>query len=278
MRLVPGGFRTSAQHLLELAVERAKAAVGGLRSSRLQRLAITTLHDVARRWPELSSLIAAVLPKEPPAPPRATEPSPQPPRGSAEAVPSELRAAYLEQLRGSPDFAERVRAAQALGDARDSEVTTALAGALRDASSEVAVQAAESLERHGGPTAVEALREALRNADGFSSTATRAAAVRALGTLLARNDGAILATAVADPDATVSLAAIAALAGRDEAVSANTLLGVLEDRSAFYLPLTRQAAAAALTHLRPTDPPRVRALIETEGDPEVRRVLEGLAS
>ena len=261
------------------------SSIEGLRGGRIQRLGVSTLHDVARRWPQLSSLIGAIVPKEAAARAPATEaPATEAPATKAAREPppppppsADLRSAYLVRLRRGSDFTERLRAAEALGDTRDPEVTTALAAALRDASSEVAVQAAESLGRHGGPIAIEALRGALRNADGFSSTATRAAAVRALGTLLMQDEAAILAATVADTDATVSLAAIAALAERDEPVSASALLGVLEDRSAYYLPLTRHAAARALSHLRATDPPRVRALIETEGDPEVRSVLERLA-
>jgi HEAT repeat protein len=184
----------------------------------------------------------------------------------------------MDLLRDAADFAERARAAHVLGDFVDAETTAALTRALRDSSSEVAVQAAESLARHGGAVAITALQGVLQNSDGYVGTETRASAVRALGSLLPPNEGTAVVAAVADADATVSLAAIAALAERDEPVSANALLGVLEDRGAFYLPLTRHAAARALSRLRRYDPPRVRALLDQEADPAVRAALESLAS
>ena len=92
------------------------------------------------------------------------------------------------------------------------------------------------------------------------------------------NEGGVLASAVADVDATVSLSAIAALADCDEGASARTLLGVLEDRAGFYLPLTRVAAARALLRLQHCDRDRVRGLLEAESDAKVREELQLIAS
>jgi hypothetical protein len=276
--LVPWGLLSSARRVLGRAAERALARVGELQSARLQRVAASALREVASRWPRLASLIAPLSRGGEPVP---VAESPPPPRAAAEpgARPSlRKRRESLELLRSGTDFADRVKSARALGDVVDAETTAALGCALRDASSEVAVQAAESLARHGGKAAIEALRGVLQNADGYVRTETRASAVRALGSLLPPNEAMSLATAVADPDATVSLAAIAALADRDEAASANALMGVLEDRGGFYLPVTRLAAARGLSRLHGYDGPRLRTLVDSESDPDVRGALESLAS
>jgi HEAT repeat protein len=240
---------------------------------RLQRLAGSVLREVALRWPELARLVGVAAPFVP------TEPAGSP-RDAAPSVASEQagrsRTENLALLREGPDFGERARAAQALGRVVDDETTGALIAALRDASSEVAVRAAEALASHGGDAAIVALQGVVQNVDGYVRAETRASAVRTLGLLLPANQGTAIAAAVADADATVSLAAIAALAERDEAISANALLGVLEDQGHFYLPLTRHAAARALLHLRRYDEQRVRALLEQESDAAVRETLVSL--
>ena len=92
------------------------------------------------------------------------------------------------------------------------------------------------------------------------------------------NQATPVVSAVADVDALVSLAAIAALAERDETTSAGALMGVLENRAGFYLPLTRQAAARALMRLQNYEPDRLRRLLETEYDATVRETLASLAN
>jgi HEAT repeat protein len=185
---------------------------------------------------------------------------------------------HLAQLRDASDYAERARAAMALSKTVDAETTAALVAALRDPSSEVAAQAAEALGNHRGDLASSALLGVVENRDGFFNPMTRASAVRALGALLPPNEGAPVVSAVADIDALVSLAAIAALAERDETASATALMGVLENHAGFYLPLTRQAAARALTRLRNYEPERLRRLLETESDGTVREALASLAN
>jgi HEAT repeat protein len=138
------------------------------------------------------------------------------------------------------------------------------------------VEAAEALQRHPPELAAPALREVLDNRDGYFSAATRAAAVRALGVLLPTGDGDAFATAVADLDASVSLAAIGALVERREDTSVDVLLRVLEDRKGFYVPPTRHAAARGLALLGMGDPRRVSALLQNESDAIVREALASL--
>jgi len=186
------------------------------------------------------------------------------------------RATSLEALRSATDLVDRIRAARTLASIRDEETTAALAAALRDASAEVAVEAAEALGRHRGPGAIGALRAALDNSDGYYNPMTRAASVRALGAILPSDEAALIANAVTSVDPMVSLAAIAALAERDEPASRDALAAVLENRAGFYLPLTRQAAARALLQLRRWDEEKYRTLLENEADATVRESLVAL--
>jgi hypothetical protein len=256
-----------------------------------QQLATSALHAAAARWPQLSRLLG-FLPASPGGPiaapastfrdAKADEAPPtlaQPPRTSTPPQPSHAsHRPHLAQLRDASDYAERARAALALAKTVDAETTSALVAALRDPSSEVAAQAAEALGHHPGDQATAALQGVLENRDGFFNPMTRAAAVRALGLLLPTNHGLPVVSAVADVDALVSLAAIAALAERDENASADALMRVLENRAGFYLPLTRQAAARALTRLQNYEPDRLRRLLETEYDSAVREALASLAN
>lgn len=237
-----------------------------------QQLGGAALRAAAGRWPALSRLLgispaSATTPVEAPAP----APVSPPPTGAA-------RGELLARLREAKDYSERARAALALAQVTDAEATAALVAALRDASSEVASQAAESLAHHQGEAATSALRGVLENREGYFSSETRASAVRALGMLLPADQGTPVAAAVADLDALVSLAAIAALAERDESTSAGALMGVLENRAGYYLPLTRLAAARALLRLRHCDKERLRGLLDVEYDATVREALSSLAA
>jgi HEAT repeat protein len=205
------------------------------------------------------------------APTRQAEDKPSPADASA-------RTEHLARLRGGGEYGGRVRAALALARVTGPETTAALVAALRDPSSEVAAQAAESLAYHQGDVSTSALRGVLENREGYFSPETRASAVRALGALLPAGEGTPIAGALGDVEAIVSLAAIAALAGRDESASAGALMGVLEDRRGFYLPLTRHAAARALGRLRHYDRDRLRGLLSAEYDEVVREALSSLAN
>ncbi len=260
--LVPRGFFTPARRIVDFLVARLPAPA--------QKRAGSALQKAASRWPALMRLVGMT-----PTTPQANGMPPAVP----EIISDELaRQATLVRLRGADDYTDRVRAAGSLAHADDAEVTAALVAALRDRSSEVATQAAESLGHHRNEVSTAALRGALENRDGFYSPETRASAVRALGSLLPENEAGVLASAVADIDATVSLSAIAALADRDERTSAQTLIDVLENRAGFYLPLTRQAAARALFRLKHCDRDRVRGLLEAESDATVRNELQLIAS
>jgi HEAT repeat protein len=196
---------------------------------------------MARRWPKLARLLGIDV---------------EPTRGSA-------------GLDGAPAFGSVPRP--------DAASTAALVAALRDRRAEVAVEAAEALQGHPPELAAPALRDVLHNRDGYFSASTRAAAVRALGVLLPADNGDAFAVAAADLDASVSLAAIAALVDRHEGTSVDVLLRVLEDTSGFYVPLTRHAAARGLALLGPRDPRRVSALLQNEADAIVREALVSLA-
>jgi HEAT repeat protein len=201
----------------------------------------------------------------------AQAPAPPPPQSAA-------RGEHLARLRGAGDHDERARAALALAGVTDPETTAALVSALRDRSAEVAVQAAEALAHHPGDVATSALRRVLENQDGYFSPPVRASAVRSLGALLPANDAAPVQGALGDVEAIVSLAAIATLAERDESASAGALMGLLEDRRGFYLPLTRQAAARALGRLHHYDRDRLRSIVAAEYDDVVRDALSSLAN
>jgi hypothetical protein len=272
------GLLTPARRAIRLLLARIPPAQ--------QQLATTALHAAAARWPQLSRLLNLF-------PAAAPEPFAAPPGNPAEAhrgddapatrarPPQPSQASHrphLAQLRDASDYAERARAALALSTTVDAETTAALVAALRDPSSEVAAQAAEALGHHRGDAATSALQGVLENRDGFFNPMTRASAVRALGVLLPPNQGTPVASAVADVDALVSLAAIAALAERDENASASALMGVLENRAGFYLPLTRQAAARALMRLQNYEPDRLRRLLENEYDAAIRDTLASLAN
>lgn len=219
-----------------------RAVALGLRAPEAaQRLVLLAVHRIARRWPKLARLLGI-----------AAEPT----HGSdgPDGVPA------LDSV-PRPDAAS----------------TAALVAALRDHRAEVAVEAAEALERHPPELAAPALRDVLHNRDGYFSASTRAAAVHALGVLLPMGNGDAFAAAAADLDASVSVAAIAALVDRHERTSVDVLLRVLEDTRGFYVPLTRHAAARGLALLGPGDPRRVSALLQNESDAIVREALVSLA-
>jgi hypothetical protein len=278
------GLLTPAGRALRVLLARLPdpAALLGRLPAPAQKLGIVALRGAAARWPLLARLLGGALGGGDAMRVEST-PGPTPADAPAEMdekadVSAPALAEQMTRLREAGDYAERARAAQALGFMANAEATAALVAALRDKSSEVAAQAAESLARHGGAEAAAALRGVIENTDGFFNATTRASAVRALGQVLPTGEGTPISAAVGDVDALVSLAAIAALAERDDTVSAGALIGVLEDRRGFYLPLTRQAAARALLRLHRYDRDRLRGLLETESDVTVRDALSSLAN
>lgn len=149
---------------------------------------------------------------------------------------------------------------------------------MRDPSAEVAAQAAEALVHHRGESVISALSGVVENKEGYFNAVVRASAVRSLGMLLPAEQASPITGALGDVDATVSLAAIATLAERDESTSAGALMGVLEDRRGFYLPLTRHAAARALGRLHHYDRSRLKDLLASEYDDAVREALSTIAN
>jgi HEAT repeat protein len=255
------------RHIVEATSSRMlrRLALGTPRP--VQKFALSALQRLARRWPLLSRLIGLIVVESSGAPPE-TEPVP-------------AAAAYADTvvcLVASEDPVVRARAARDLAHSPAKEVTAALIAALRDPVAEVAVEAATALRGHSPEFAAAALSEVLENRDGFFSASTRTAAVRALGGVLPRGQGKALAAATRDTDATVSLAAIGALVDRDEQASADALLGLLEDTTGFYLPLTRQAAARGLSQIRHTSQGRIGTLLHTESDSVVRDALGAATS
>ncbi len=287
----PTPSRFLAARSLFTPARRALRLLLGRLPAPAQRLGAAALQAAAARWPLLSRLLGMVPPaattvdaerRDAPVPAKAAAPpngtAPAPPTPARPSPESSGRKEHLARLRGGGDYGERARAALALAGVTDPETTAALVSALRDRSAEVAVQAAEALAHHPGDVATSALRRVLENQDGFFSPPVRASAVRSLGALLPANDAAPVQGALADVEAIVSLAAIATLAERDESASAGALMGLLEDRRGFYLPLTRQAAARALGRLHHYDRERLRDVLAAEYDDVVREALSSLAN
>jgi hypothetical protein len=238
---------------LQRAALRAPRILQSLRAPRaVQRLADATLGRLERRWPTLARLLGRT------------------PHVEATMSPERPAARPSDDVAQAPgDFTGRP-----LDDVR---TTQALIGSLRDTSAEVAVDAAETLGARPGDETIEALREVLVNREGYFSGVTRAAAARSLGAILPPGGLSPLYTAVADVDAEVSLAAIAALVERAEDGCADALITLLEDSSGFYLPPTRRAAARGLDRIRGADPARVKTLVDREADSVVRDALSPIA-
>lgn len=254
LALVPRFLRTPAQRALHLLARRLPSPA--------QRLARRALVPLMERFPGLPALLGF----EPVAP--KTVQAPESVRPAART-----RRQELDALRSAPETSERARAARVLALAAEPEVTAALLLALRDSSAEVGVEAADALQHHPGRDTVDALRTVLDNRDGYFSPMTRAAAVRSLAALLPSGSDAVLTAALSQVDAEVSLAALSALVQRAEPSGAVALLGVLEDRTGFYLPLVRRAAAQGLSRLRLAPPERISGVLATEADDAVREAL-----
>lgn len=255
--------------LLASAVGPVQRALAALRAlpwpSPLQRLTARGLARLAQHLPELAELLGEA------------RPSPTRSQGGPSPVASRTPVLELSELLarlGARDFGERVSAAQALASHSDPRATDALVGALRDRSVEVAVAAATSLAMSGSGGATRALLAVLDDTEGFHHPLVRAAAVHGLGQLLPRHDRAPLVRALRDPQAEVSIAAIAALGHHGE-VAAPHLLGVLLDAS-FFLPVTRLAAGRALERLAPYGADALAQAAAREPDPALRALMERL--
>lgn len=237
--IIPRALQSRAARALRVALQRLPP--------RVQRLGLSVLTPVMKRWPTLLELLGL-----------AAEFAPA--RSSAEHGPAGMK-------KGTSSDAE----------SSTPDATFALIAALRDPRAEVAAEAAEALRHHPNESAISALRTVVENADRFFSPGVRAAAIRTLSAILPQGDGAPIRAAISDLDAEVSLAAIAGIVDRNESGSAEVLLAVLEDPRGYYVALTRGAAARGLKGLvTPPDPRRLSALMDTEADREVREILRSL--
>jgi hypothetical protein len=252
----------------------------GLRAQ-AQRFGAQAFRRVAARWPELAELVFGIK-AEPAVPLRP------PPRAAADrseavserpVVPIDTATtrAWLAELAGADAWQARASAAKKLAGSTGDDVVIALRAALRDLSSEVAVAASESLASKPGDAPTQALLEVLRNTDGYFSPVARVAALRGLATRLGDSELTPLFAALRDVDAEVSIAAIVALSERAPDGIAAELDALLRDRSGFYLPIVRLAAANALLRLAALEASAVTSLCADETDPAIARVLHQVA-
>jgi len=271
--IIPRALQSRASRVLRLALRSLPP--------RVQQLGLRAMNPVVKRWPTVAALLG-LLPDDPTpssqaldiqASVRRASPRPVPPARDDGAKVD----AWLTALRSSAEMAVRIKAVRALAQTTMPSVTAALCAALRDPSAEVAAEAADALRHHPEQTAIAELAKVVENADGYFTGGVRAAAIRTLSTVLPRGRGEPILAAVADADAEVSVAAIAGVVDRNEPGGAEALFAVLENRRGYYVSLTRGAAARGMRRLvTPPDPTRLRALLESESDREVRDVLGGL--
>ena len=194
---------------------------------------------------------------------------------ASENLPTILR--LVADLETSESWEVRASAAAGLGDFHGDLVLDALISAVRDPSAEVALEAVGALARQTDGRAWADLTEVLRESAGYLSPLTRAAAVAAIARLRGAAALPLMLETVHDYDAEVSIAAIraaAALSPLDALVSLRTLL---EDRSCYYAPPVRFAAAEALEANGVLSPDLALELIRTEPDEYVRGVLARVA-
>lgn len=220
----------------------------------------------APRTPSWRAPEARVSPSRPPEPLEAPLPADE-----SENMATILR--LLADLETAEAWEVRVSAATGLGDFHGDVVLDALVSAVRDPSAEVAIAAIGALARQPGARASADLVEVLRDAAGYISPYTRAAAVCAIG----RHGGSavvpLLLETVHDADAEVSIAAIGTLCELAPAEALPKLRTLLEDRSGYFLPAVRVATASALVRARVLDDALLAALLEEETDDAVREVL-----
>jgi HEAT repeat protein len=204
----------------------------------------------------------------------ALAPEPKPDKDNAspasECAPDQL----LHELSSAEDWQRRARAAERLTAAEADGVAAGLVRALSDRSVEVAVAAIVALSGRRESRVDSALLEVVRSTDGYYSPMTRARAIGVLAERLARSELAPIFDAVRDVDADVSVAAIAAIGEHAREAAGSILLPLLMDRSGYYLPLVRLAAAKALEAADALTPDVAGQLLEDEPDPAVQKLLE----
>jgi HEAT repeat protein len=255
-------------HLIERVRGRAWQADVERLEAEVQRFGDQAWRRIAARWPALADLVREHVPRARYRPAAATTAQSQPPL--------ELDAidALIAQLSAASAWQTRVSAALSLAHVEADSVVPALVRALRDPSAEVAVAAVDALASHQNVQSTSTLLAVLENPDGYFNPMTRVAAMSGLARRLPLNELAPIFAAVRDIDAEVSIAAVAVIGERAPALADEHLLPILRDANGYYLPLVRLAAANALDRagcLRGSLP---QELLQAEGDPAVRRVLQ----
>lgn len=177
-------------------------------------------------------------------------------------------------VRNAPTWQARRLAAEGLAEFRGDDVVDALIHAVRDPSAEVAVAAVAALANQPDPRAEADLAEVLKEVAGFIGPFTRAAAVEAIARQRGLAALPLLLDTLHDGDAEVSMAAIQAVASLSPDGSKERLRALLSDRSGYYLPIVRLAAARALESHGHLEPAFATTLLATESNESVRAVLE----
>jgi HEAT repeat protein len=226
----------------------------------LQRLTERGLTQLVARIPELAELLDGT-----------------PRRVSKSVPPTNAKLGELIAQLALPDYRVRLRAVQGLVHHREQAATDALGGALRDRTVEVAIAAVSSLQIVAGRKARMTLREVLENDQGYYHPLVRAAAVHALGGLLSEPECAPIVRALRDSDAEVSIAAISALGASAPSRAGELLLEVIENRDAFFLPITRLAAARGLERLSWLPKASLQRISVAEADPQLGEILARVA-
>ena len=260
MRALPKHLlRTLARMRSELKVENLKATT----ARELQRVARTAVQRLNSRWPGWDRILN---PRQRQIVTVVNRPTG---RGIERAVDP---ASLLSDLR-SADWHVRARAATRLAQVDSGPAVEGLIETLRDSSAEVALSAVDSLAHRRGARVDAALREVIRNREGFFSPLTRAAALTVLAHELEATDLGLVLAAIRDVDSEVSLAAIEALSGSAPQAASSHLLALLKDQTGYYLPPVRRAAAEVLHRGNSLSESDRGELLETEPDAAIRTML-----
>jgi HEAT repeat protein len=266
-------LRAWLEHGMAHLVERVRSGRGPWAgevqrlSADAQRFGSQAWHSFATRWPAMAEVVkerTLVRARYRPAAHSAPEPALSAPDIDA----------LLTQLTASASWQARSSAALQLAHVETAAVVPALVRALRDVSIEVSVSVVDALSSHDQPEATAALLDVLQNREGYFSPITRVAALSGLARRLSLDELAPVFAAVRDIDAEVSIAAISVIAERVPALAREHLLPILRERSGYFLPLVRLAAANALERAGVLTEASAVELLQTETDPAVRRVLD----
>jgi hypothetical protein len=277
-----------AGHRVGKARERVLSSLPPAARATTQRLAGQVLARVAQRWPALAGAIEGRLSTPPPAPSwqppaPAREPAPPAPDPDLQAAEQQRVESLIHAARDAGSWRERRYAVRALAEHAASpspdRIFEALNAAVGDATAEVGAAAVEALDAWAPLDDVrttQALLSVLENASGYHASLVRALAARALGRRLAMDRSEPLLDAVGDADAEVSVSAILALAEGGFEGATDRLLGVLEEPTGYYLPLTRLTAARGLAILGATDATEAERLERVRGQEQDASVLQAL--